>query len=221
MKLFSGSVGGSHSLKADDRTENYTSWTANNIVPANGGYGFEDWSLVGDGTRGVYKASSVGQGFGDINDGSGEAWAAYGNPQGNNGINVRRNLPSGLSVGFALSASMAAAYRSPGSKGFNIYTDANWTSQIYSFNIGGDNYRYNVGSGDVNLGWTYDQASVFRIVCKQNGINNVEVTVTRGSDSDTRNVTGVLRGYKFYIYGTDFTSDLHNVFYNQVKVYRY
>lgn len=219
MKVFSGSIGGSHSLIGVDNAADsvYSSFDSGD----NGGYGFDGWSFQITNVGGVYRTSSTGQNFGDINTNS-LAWAAYGNPSaGTNGINVRRNLNRALSVGFALSAATAVAYRNPGNKGFSIYTDTNWSSEIYNFNTGSDIYSYNVGSGNVNLGWGYSQTSIFNIVAKQTTPTNLEVTLTRGSDTDTRNVTGALRGFKWYIFSTNGGDDLNNIFYNSVKIYRY
>ncbi len=222
MKIFSGSISSGNSIIGNDSAANYTSFSVGDISPNNpGGYGIDGWNLVDRvGTNGVYRTSSTSQGFGDINS-NGNAWAAFGNPTGNNGINVRRNLPRALSVGFALSAQMAAAFRNPGNKGFSLYTDTDWSSEIYNFNIGSDIYTYNIGSGNQNLGWGYSQTSVFNIVARQTTTTNLQVTVTRGSDTDTRNVTGALRGFKWYIFGTNGGNDLNNIFYNNIAVYRF
>ena len=218
MRVFGGSLAAGNSIIGSDSAANYTSFGVGNVVPNPGGYGVDVFNLDDRvGTNGVYRTSSTGQGFGDINS-NGNAWAAYGNPTGSNGINIRRNLSNALSVGFALSAQMAAAFRNPGNKGFSLYTDTSWASEIYNFNIGSDIYSC---TGVPNLGWGYSQTSVFNFVARQITPTSLQVTVTRGSDTDTETVTGALRGFKWYIFGTNGGNDLNNIFYNNVAVYRF
>ena len=136
-----------------------------------------------------------------------------------------RGLSADLTVGSALSASMAIAFRS-GNKGMNIHTsNTNFSNstRVYNFNVGNNQYQYDIGAGLQNLGWTYSQTSIFDIVAKQTSTTNLEVTVTRRgtSDTDTRNVTGRLRGIKFYTADTEAGNNLNNLFFNSLKIYTY
>jgi hypothetical protein len=223
MKVFSGSIGGSHSLIGVDNANN-SAYDDNFISGDNGGYGFQGWNFSDRvGTNGVFIGSSTAQGFGDINV-NGESFAAFGNPGGGNGLNMNRALSRPLSVGFALSAECAIAFRS-GAKGFSLFNGTGFATEIYNFNagpwLGNDEYTYNIGGGNQILPWLYSQTSIFRFVARQTTTTNVQVTLTRGSDTDTRNVTGNLGAFKFYIFNTNAGNDLNNLFFNSMRVYRY
>jgi hypothetical protein len=183
----------------------------------NGGTGFSAWDIDvfdgGDGGyAGTYVGSSTDQGFGNINT-SGEAFGLFAG-----GINsasyvscIRPFLP--LTVGNAVSAGVAVAFRS-GDKGIKLL-DSN-DNELYKFSVGGDEYKIN----NANLGWGYSQASVFNIVARQIDVNTINIILTRGTDIDSRNATGVVSKIEFYNDGTN-GGDLENLRFNSLKLYPY
>lgn len=230
MKVFSGSIGGSHSLIADDTAANYSSFSNGSISPASGGYGFANWSNFPQNDGGIFRGGVAG-GFGNINTG-GNSWGAYGNNTtgGTDGVDLRRNLNGALSVGFALSATMAVKYRS-GAKGLSIYSDTNWSTELFNVNVGGDQYQIdNVNQGDVN----YKSDMIIRVVLKQTSTTQYNYSVnffgTAGGTQDitkTNTKTGVIRGFKFYAFEQNNltpgepNNDNNNLYYNSIDVYRY
>lgn len=183
----------------------------------NGGSGFGAWEIAIDsgsgGYAGTYTGSSTDQGFGDINT-SGEAFGLYAGGIGAGAfVDCIRPLLTPLTVGNALSATIAAAYRS-GEKGVQLLNQAD--EQLYEFSITNDEYRINSS----NLGWSYSQTSIFNLVAKQVDVNTVNVTLTRDSDVDSRNVTGVISKIYFFNNGTN-GGDLENLRFNSIKAYPY
>lgn len=183
----------------------------------NGGSGFGAWEVTSDvgsgGYAGTYVSSSTDQGFGDINT-SGEAFGLYAGGIGSGAyVECIRPLLSPLTVGNALSATIATAYRS-GEKGVSLFDQAD--EELYAFTVAGDEYKIN----DTNLGWSYSQTSVFNLVAKQIDVNTINVTLTRGSDVDSRNVTGVVAKISFFNNGTN-SGDLENLRFNSLKAYPY
>jgi len=183
----------------------------------NGGSGFGAWDIAIDsgsgGYAGTYVSSSTDQGFGDINTSS-ESFGLYAGGIGSGAyVDCLRALSAPLTVGNALSAAIAAAYRS-GEKGVTLWNQAD--DELYSFTIAGDEYKIN----NSNLGWSYSQTSVFNLVAKQIDVNTVNVTLTRGSDVDSRNITGVVAKISFFNNGTN-GGDLENLRFNSLKAYPY
>jgi len=226
MKVFSGSIGGSHSLIADDTAANYSSF---NNTPANGGYGFDGWSIAPVGGGGVFRAG-VGSGFGNINTGGNSFGAYSGTTAGTDGVNCQRNLKDrGLTVGFALSGVCAVNFRN-GGKGFSAYTDMGYSTEVFNMNVGnpGGADGYYVNGSNQNVDYRSDM--IIRVVLRQvtttafswevnySGTTpNGTLNVTRNSSSNT---TGVIRGWKFYVFDTDGAGG-SDLFFNSFDVYRY
>lgn len=214
MRTFLGSLAGSNSVIGEDRSNNYGSFTDG----SNAGYGFNPWDFdITGGSAGVFLGSSFG---GLINTG-GNSFGAYANPAGNS-IDIKRNLPSNLSVGYALSAALSVNFRN-GNKGFSAYSDTNWSQEVFNFNVGGGglgNYFIN----GVNTTQAYSPTMVARIVLKKTNSNFYSYSVTLNSTSYsandiTYNGYSNIRGFKFYISGTESGSN-NDLYFNSIKVYR-
>ena len=196
-----------------DTAVNYTTFgTTPN--PVNGGSAFDSWSIVPVNNAGTFRASSNAAGFGNV-DTAGFAFAAYGNPNANNFVDIKRNLAAGLTVGYSFSAQIATAFRS-GSKGISLYSDTGWSAQLFNFNVGGDQYTFD-GS---NQGWTYSQTSIFNISAFQVASAQLNVRVWRGSDAASKSITGQMRGFKMYIANTNAGNALNDLYFNNLAVYR-
>jgi hypothetical protein len=197
-----------------DTAVNYTTFgTTPN--PVNGGSAFDSWSIVPVNNAGTFRASSNAAGFGDV-DTAGFAFAAYGNPNANNFVDIKRNLAAGLTIGYSFSAQIATAYRS-GAKGISLYSDTDWSVQLFNFNVGGDQYTFD-GS---NQGWAYSQTSIFNISAAQVTSDQLNVRVWRGSDAASKSITaGQMRGFKMYIANTDAGNALNDLYFNNLAVYR-
>jgi hypothetical protein len=108
---------------------------------------------------------------------------------------------------------LAIAYRN-GYKGIDLM-DQNF-SQLFNFNVTSDTYTTTTNA---NLGWVYDQASVFLLQVNQIETNSYEVVITRGSDIYNSGIrTGQFSGFKFYVGNTDGGSDLNNLHANNLEV---
>jgi len=196
-----------------DTAVNYTTFgTTPN--PVNGGSAFDSWSIVPVNNAGTFRASSNAAGFGNIDTAS-FAFAAYGNPNANNFVDIKRNLAAALTVGYSFSAQIATAFRS-GAKGISLYSDTGWSAQLFNFNVGGDQYTFD-GS---NQGWTYSQTSIFNISARQTGSSLLDVLVWRGSDAASKTVSGQMRGFKMYVANTNAGNALNDFYFNNLAVYR-
>ena len=225
MKVFSGSIAAGNSIIANDDASNapYSNGIDNG---ENGGYGFGSWTVAANG-GGSYSGSSTIQGFGDINI-NGTSWGLYAG-SGQDAA-YTRDLSAPLSVGWALSATIASAYRL-GDKGFNLYGGTGGTSFIVNFKIAGDNrYEFNntslpsIDPGTAEMG-DYSQTAIWDIVAKQTATSTVQVTLSRrdlGLSTSPVSFTAAVRGFQFYISNAPNSgNDLQNMRFNSVKVYRY
>lgn len=215
MRVFGGSIAGSNSIIADDNASNYSSAPTDGSNP---GYGFLEWDILANtsgGFAGVF-LGPVNAGFGDINTG-GNSIGMFGGTNAFNGVDFARDLPSTLSVGFALSGIMACRWRD-GSRGFSVYRNANKTDEIFNLNI--DNTGYKIDGGSDLASFADDM--IIRIILKATGSNTYDysaqfknATPVTGSKSN-----GPIRGWKHYVYGTPGGSN-NDFFCNSWKVYRY
>jgi len=230
MRVFGGSIAGSQSLIADDNAGNYSSFSNASISPASGGYGFDNWVNAAQNNGGIFRGG-VASGFGDINTGGNSFGAFGGNSSGaTDGVNIQRNLNNPLSVGFALSSVMAVQFRS-GNKGFSAFTSTDFGStpgsEVFNVNVGSDQYQIdNVNQGDV----AYSSDMIISITLKQITTTTFEYIVNfRGTQVNNVNVTktntktGVIRGYKWYVFETNINSpnEPNNLYFNSIDVYRY
>lgn len=207
-----------------DSAANYVSWTNG----SNAGTGFSSWDLWTQNTDGTHFAghflgSSAGQGFGDINS-SGTSFSMYANPSGTFvQANAQRFLTSTgspavggkqyLLPGQSFKIDLAIAFRN-GYKGIDLL-DQNYTS-LFSFNVESDVYTT---STNPDLGWAYDQTSVFQLQVNQTDINSYEVIITRGLDVYTSGIrVGQFSGFKLYVGNTDAGNDLNNLHANNLLV---
>lgn len=207
-----------------DYASNYGSWTNG----SNAGTGFSTWDLWTQNTdathfAGHFLGSSSGQGFGDINS-SGTSFSMYANPSGTFvQANAQRFLTSTgspavggrqyLLPGQSFKIDLAIAFRN-GYKGIDLM-DQNF-GLLFNFNVGSDMYATTTNA---NLGWAYNQTSVFQLQVNQTDTNAYEVIITRGSDVYTSGIrTGQFSGFKLYVGNTDGGNDLNNLHANNLVV---
>ncbi|HHT21755.1 MAG TPA: hypothetical protein GXZ87_00360, partial [Bacteroidales bacterium] len=190
---------------ASDNAGNYTSWNNG----SNEGFGFGAWNLWQSNTSGWFLGSSSEKGFGNI-DINGKSFGLWGNPSGDNYANAQR-LVSNWGDGATFSIDIAVAFRN-GSKGITLFATS-W-NEVVSFNISGDQYKFN----GTNLGWAYDQASVFKLSVTQQG-SDLNVRLSRGTDVHTATIVDkTLYAFKLYNGSTDAGNDLNNLYFNNLKV---
>jgi roadblock/LC7 domain-containing protein len=214
MRVFSGSLAGSNSLIGEDRAINYGGSFAG---ASNFGYGFDAWDFTSTGNAGAF----IGPSFGGLIDTNGSSFGLYGNGAGSNFIDVRRNLPANLSVGYALSAAISVNFRN-GNKGFSVYHNNTWdpNQEVFNFNVGSNDYIIIV----VGTGQAYSSTMVAKIVLKKTNLNSYSYSVTLGTttytaNDITRNGYSNIRGFKFYISNTEGAPN-NDLYFNSIKVYK-
>jgi hypothetical protein len=193
----------------------------------NGGFGFDAWSWSTGADPNTFSGAFIGNAatnFGDINT-SNESFGIFahrnGQPSGNVFANIRRNNPSGLTTGDALSAVITTSFRN-GSKGMVIYQNTTWSEPadvLWAFRAESNEYRVN-GVQPAEFS-TYDARSIFTIVARQTSSTGGDVTITRSGTSVTIPFTGVIRGFKFYNANTENVTDNNNLYFNSMRLYRY
>lgn len=186
------------------------SWTNG----ANAGSGFNAWNLFSTGTAGNFLGSSSSQGFGNI-DTDGQSFGMFGNPSGDNYFNAERSFSSSLNTGDTFTINLAVAFRN-GNKGISLFSGGFApANEVWNFNVGGDNYT----AGGSNLGWSYNQTSIFNLLATQTSANTYTISLTRGSDLYTTNISGLggLSGFRMYVGSTDTGNDLNNLFANSLQ----
>lgn len=207
-----------------DNASNYGTWTNG----SNSGTGFSTWDLWTQNTDGTHFAghflgSSSAQGFGNI-DSSGSSFSMYANPGGTfvqaNSQRFINNTGSPavggrqyLLPGQTFKIDLAIAFRN-GYKGIDLM-DQNF-GLLFNFNAGSDIYSTTTNA---DLGWAYDQTSIFQLQVNQTDVNSYEVIITRGSDVYFSGIrTGQFSGFKFYVGNTDGGNDLNNLHVNNLVV---
>lgn len=207
-----------------DYASNYTTWTNG----SNLGTGFSNWDLWTQNTdathfAGHFLGNSSSQGFGDINS-SGSTFSMYANPTG---VFVQANAQRFLSntgspsvggrqyllPGQSFKIDLAIAYRN-GYKGIDLM-DQNF-GLLFNFNVGSDLYATSTHS---DLGWVYNQNSIFQLQVNQVDVNSYEVIILRDSDIYSSGIrTGQFSGFKLYVGNTDSNNDLNNLHFNNLQV---
>ena len=207
-----------------DGASNYSSW----VNASNLGTGFSSWDLWTQNTdashfAGHFIGNSTAQGFGDVNS-AGSSFSMYANPVGTFvQANAQRFLTNTgspavggrqyLLPGQSFKIDLAIAYRN-GYKGIDLM-DQNF-GLLFNFNVGSDVYST---STIADLGWNYDQASVFILQVNQIDTNSYEVIINRGTDFYTSGVrVGQFSGFKLYVGNTDSNNDLNNLHFNNIRV---
>lgn len=213
---------------SSDNAGNYAAWTNG----SNAGTGFTTWDYWTQNTdashfAGHFLGSSVAQGFGDINT-SNQSFAMYGNPYYaafppqanaqrflNNTGSTQVAGRSFLLPGQSFKIDLAIAFRD-GYKGIDLL-DQNFTP-LFNFNVTNNLYTT---STSADLGWTYNQASVFQLEVQQTDTNTYIVIITRGSDVyNSGNRTGQFSGVKLYVGNTSGGNNLNNLFFNNMLLQR-
>uniref|UniRef100_UPI0040495ADB T9SS sorting signal type C domain-containing protein n=1 Tax=Flavobacterium sp. TaxID=239 RepID=UPI0040495ADB len=207
-----------------DYASNYSSWTNG----SNLGTGFSNWDLWTQNTdathfAGHFLGNSLAQGFGDINS-SGSSFSMYANPTG---VFVQANAQRFLSntgspsvggrqyllPGQSFKIDLAIAYRN-GYKGIDLM-DQNF-GLLFNFNVGSDLYSTSTNS---DLGWVYNQNSIFQLQVNQVDVTSYEVIISRDTDIYYSGIrTGQFSGFKLYVGNTDSNNDLNNLHFNNLLV---
>jgi hypothetical protein len=220
MRVFLGSLAGSNSLIGEDIASNYG---GSFIGASNFGYGLSAWDFASNNNAGAF----IGSSFGGLINTNGTSFGAFANPAfvnpaPNNTIDLRRNLPTSLSVGYALSAAISVNFRN-GNKGFSVYNDASWSQEVFNFNVGGGGLGNYIING-VSTGQDYSPTMVARIVLRKTNLNSYSYSVTLGTTTYTANdITyngySNIRGFKFYVSNTEAGSN-NDLYFNSIKVYK-
>jgi len=200
----------------------------------NSGLGFQPWIFVnndgaGDGYTnfaGSFIGESTGNGGGNVNASSGDAFGLYANQQGVGDapfFNAIRMFDAPLSVGEALSLEFGVNFRN-GSKGVVLQNSG---SSIFEVGVFGDDYWYiNHGTtnGAVSLGWAYAADTAIELDVKHVGSSLYDITVIRRGSAPQTNSLGLVDLFdtpnevRFYIYGTEAGGE-NNLFFNRLALY--
>ena len=100
-------------IVAEDKAENYNTWTNGN----NQGIGFGNWDMWTEGSGGWFIGSSSSYGFGNIDTNS-KSFGMSGYPSGTNYSNAQRILSNYWGDGATFSIQLAIAYTN-GNKGID------------------------------------------------------------------------------------------------------
>jgi hypothetical protein len=184
----------------------------------NGGSGFETWIVEissGSGFADAYIDSAVLEGFGNI-DTDGAAFGIYASPVDSGAaIRATRPLTTPLTVGNALSAALAIAFRA-GEKNISLLDKDNNT--LYKFSIINNNYEID----NINLNWPYlGVTSVFNLSVNQIEKESARVTLIRGANIDVRDIVGQVAKISFYVRETPGDTMFDNLRFNSLKIYPY
>jgi hypothetical protein len=151
----------------------------------------------------------------DINA-SGRSFGMYANPAGALST-ASRSFNGALSVGDTFSLDLAANFRN-GNKGLNLLAGA---TEIFNFNIGGDNYVVNnAASGNGSIGATYSSNTEFRISFTQTSALGGTWDIIRSggvSDSDSGTYNGIASSFALYVASTE-GGDQNNLFANNFQI---
>ena len=99
------------------------------------------------------------------------------------------------------------------------FVDKTGSTQIgVYFDVGNNIYST---TNNPNLGWAYDQASIFQLEVQQTDTNTFVVIITRGSDVyNSGNRSGQFSGFKVYVGNTEASSALNNLHFNNLLFQR-
>ncbi|MFM8682250.1 MAG: CotH kinase family protein, partial [Chthoniobacterales bacterium] len=220
-----GSTNGASTVIASDSTANYGSWTNG----ANGGTGFGAWVFsetgagsdgffIGTSGRRIHNASPDQQSFGIFahtdNGGSPNASASatrlFGSTLGTNQTFSVKISPGGC----APSSHKGVQFGTSATNWFEFFASDFGSSPAYYFRNGGTTTRIDSGSFWANSDYTFD-LSVTRTAS-----NSYSVTIARGSQSFTTNLTSattVDRAY-FYSFGNPNGDDTNNLYFNLPRI---
>ncbi|MEM7147347.1 MAG: PEP-CTERM sorting domain-containing protein [Verrucomicrobiota bacterium] len=154
--------------------------------------------LIGDSTQ-----LDGGNGA-DINT-TGESFEMWG--EGTASANAFRTFNGGdLGVGQTFSIDIAVNFRN-GNKGINLRDD---NTEIFNFNIGGDDYVVNnAATGNGSIGDTYSADTAFNLSFTQTSVGGGDWSITRSggvNDVDSGTYLGSPDNFQLYVAGTDQTS---------------
>jgi hypothetical protein len=202
-------------------------WSGGSSQPANFGW-FLATTVTEPGYAGHFMGDSTSlageSSGGDINT-AGRSWGMYG-ASGGSGFgqsDAYGFLKDGvgndaaLSIGQTLSLDLAVNFRN-GYKGVAM-RDAGGT-ELFTFNVGGDDYSVSATTGSGSIGNTYSNNTVFNIAMTQTSAGGGTWEITRSggvSDYDTGTYSGLIANFKLYVGDTD-GGDTNNLMVNNVSV---
>lgn len=209
--------------QASDNAGNYGGVWSNG---SNGGTGFTVWDLSGNNNdsttnfAGYFLASSTA-GSGDINTG-GNSFGIYANPA-TAFANANRGFAQGdLLSGQTFSLQLAVNFRN-GNKGLNLYSG---TTQLFNFNVGGDNYSFTPAGGTgTNLSFAYQADSVFTLSFTRTIGTAFDVSIVRTSNaggtetfSQSFDFGASINNFRLYNSGTDDGGAANNLYFNNLAI---
>ena len=191
------------------------------------GSAFGGWYFEGNGSWaiGTSNQASLGSGSSGIDTGGKSLVVRGFNSATTNGYaKASRYIEQGgLSAGQYFSVDIAVNYRN-GFKGIDVFTRddaANTETQIFNFNIGGDDYVVSqAATANGSIGNSYSADTVFNIRFDQTTSSGGTWTITRSggvADVDTGTFTGNVRKIALYVGNTD-SGDENNLVFNNLKV---
>jgi hypothetical protein len=187
-----------------DYAHNYTTWTNG----TNEGLGFSPWMLTTQGSAGFFLGNSQADGFGVV-DVEQKSFGMYGNPAGDNYAHAKRAVTN-WADGAIFEIELAIAYRN-GNKGIDLLSPSN--EILFNFNAGDDKYT----AQGVDLGWSYNQSSVFHFTITQVG-SNLNIVVNRGNTYSTTINNATLGFFDLYCGSTQQGNVLNNLYFNRLIV---
>ena len=218
MALLSLPAAAPAAMLATDNASNYASWTDG----SNGGTGFGAWNLTNNNNNGTtlfsgYFLGDSTAGSGNINGTGGTSFAMYANPNGAFAVASRAFGGGALTLGQTFSIQLAVNFRN-GGKGINLLSG---TTQVFNFNVGGDDYNYKTGtSSTVSTGYAYSATSIFTISYNQTTATAGMFTISRAGDapiSQTFTASGVT-SFQLYNSNTGDGGAQNNLYFNNLSV---
>jgi hypothetical protein len=118
---------------------------------------------------------------------------------------------------------MATQFRN-GAKGLSIYSDTGYSTEIIFISVEADQYRID-GTNQADVGYGSDM--IISCVFKQSSTTNFDYEINFRSTANTNqnitktgNKSGVVRGFRWWVYNTDGAGG-SDLFFNSMRVYRY
>ena len=206
-------------MLATDNAGNYT--TATWVNGSNLGTGFGAWAFNNSASTGTsFSGEFIGDstaGSGNVNTGT-SSFAVFANPNGAFATTSRAFSGGALTLGQTFSINLAVNFRN-GSKGINLLDGTG--TQVFNFNVGGDDYNYKLGTANtVSTGLGYSATSVFTISYTQQSATTGMFSIARAGDttiSQTFAASGV-SSFVLYNSNTDNGDAANNLYFNNPSV---
>lgn len=177
---------------------------------------FAPWDLTSNNNDGTtnfagYFIGDSTAGTGDINT-SGGSFGIFANPS-TAFADAKRDFGSALAVGQTFSITLGVNFRN-GNKGFSLESGA---TEIFNFNVGGDDYQANGSS----LGLTYSPTATFDLSFTQTSAGGGTFSIFFNGTNVTpgaNTFSGLATGFKLYNSGTDNGDAENNLYFNNLSI---